>query len=465
MATDTDLVHATIILPNLIFILLLIVVSNALLLRKLISKGNFSQHPTSVTFTSLAIGDILVFLFPFLMSSLYRDSEYYNIDTYSRYYNYYYLIMLYGIGLIQVGIVEMFRGKLSTLQKYLRVVLSCTLIALPWFVATLAVTSLFPSYLDLKEKLNPSWKQSQESLSQISTIIVFVLGTLVLMTTLFLWLHIKRRKVDAGTSDQWCDEGQSRDKYVSISDIYQKKFASLNPMVKEKKSPTLVVLIFAIATGAFTLLSFFVTVQSYQNMDMRNAQNFMFTVFSLSPTIHSFGACAALLFILRLLTEQENKLSLTETKSDTKSSTSILNTSTSYSDKSLSFTEETVKERTPDSSEKWRNHLSFETFLSPTETKEKDQSFYFTDSKSMMSLNRSLQFSEFRKLTPKTLSDKQLRRLMIINIIYIVLVIPYHIFLLAENLDHKSLLYIIVSDCLMLMVLSRSFVTPLILLY
>ncbi|KAK0065973.1 hypothetical protein Bpfe_004770 [Biomphalaria pfeifferi] len=391
------------------------------------------------------------------MSSFYRDSQYYHTNTYSRYYNYYYLIMLYGIGLIQVGIVEMFRSKVSTLQKYLREVLSYALFVLPWCVATLAVTSLLPSYLDLKDDLNPSLKQS-------STIIVFVLGTLVLMTTLLLWLHLKRRKVDAGASDQCSDKVQSRDTYVSMSDTYQKKLASLNPMVKEKKSLALVVLIFAIATGTFTILSI-MTSYSSQTVDMRGSHNVMFTVLFSFFTIHSFGAFVAFLLILRLLIEPEYKQSPSDTKWDTKSSSSILNTSTSYSDKNLRSTEEAGKEQTPDWSEKLRKDLSFEILLRPTETKGNGESFYFTDSQSIMSLNRSLQSSQFRKLTPKTLSDKQLRRLMIINIVYIVLVLPYHIFLLAENLDHTSLLYIIVSGCLMLMVLSRSFVTPLILLY
>ncbi|CAL1543976.1 unnamed protein product, partial [Lymnaea stagnalis] len=140
-----------------IIFLLLILFSNVLLILKNAWKLDFYTRPKNQIILSLAIGDILLALFPLIVvaKTLYGDcftnlktcSLAMTSDTYMRFL----IHFVYGLGVVVLGIELLFRNKIRdmTSSKTAKFIVSIVLSGIPWLLGLIFVLPLCLANIDM----------------------------------------------------------------------------------------------------------------------------------------------------------------------------------------------------------------------------------------------------------------------------------------------------------------------------
>ncbi|CAL1543983.1 unnamed protein product [Lymnaea stagnalis] len=138
-----------------IIFIILILLANGLLIFKNVRKGDFMYKPKSLTILSLAIGDVLLALFPMVVQTKVLFGDYAvtglscSTTITSGAYSPYLITFVYGIGLMVLGFEIIQSQKSSPTNKNTQIIYSLAYSSFPWILGLIVVLPLGMANLNI----------------------------------------------------------------------------------------------------------------------------------------------------------------------------------------------------------------------------------------------------------------------------------------------------------------------------
>ncbi|CAL1546467.1 unnamed protein product [Lymnaea stagnalis] len=154
---------------HIIFIIL-ILLANGLLIFKNVRKCDFMHKPKTLTILSLAMGDVLLALFPMVVTTglLFGDLTTLSCSSISSYSVYmpYMITFVYGLGLMVLGLEIVQHHKISSLSKNSKIICSLIASSSPWILGLIIFLPLGFANIDMD---TCEWNQT---IAQLKALIV-----------------------------------------------------------------------------------------------------------------------------------------------------------------------------------------------------------------------------------------------------------------------------------------------------
>ncbi|CAL1546466.1 unnamed protein product [Lymnaea stagnalis] len=162
---------------NIIFIIL-ILLANGLLIFKNVRKGDFMYKPKTLTILSLAIGDVLLALFPVVVQTnmlfnIYAGRQC-TVIMPADVYMYYLITFVYGCGLVVLGWEILSRQKNPGLRSMSQALIASSV---PWFLGMIIILPLGFANVDWVTCVGPSLAQVRAT--YIIAVLLPAIGTVV----------------------------------------------------------------------------------------------------------------------------------------------------------------------------------------------------------------------------------------------------------------------------------------------